>query len=279
MGLVTGAEAMVAGTLETLHAFPDRRLLGEDVIWSGDEETGFLSSHRIVSPMRHLGDGPYGPATGRRVRMRAIADCAVKDNQVYEEWLVRDQAAIVRAIGAEPRGFAAAQVARELQAGRTPTVFTPDDDVPGTYRAPEPSIEEALVYGELLEALWVDRNLARVREIHDEAVSLELPCGEVASGHAAADRFWLGYLAALPDARFDLEHLIGRADPGRSVRVAARWSLNGAHDGHGAFGAPSGADLYIMGISHAEMVDGRIIREWIVVDELAVWRQIAIAAG
>ena len=61
--------------------------------------------------------------------------------------------------------------------------------------------------------------------------------------------------------------------------MAARWSVQGSHEGHGAFGAPSGAELYIMGISHAEMVDGRIAREWILVDELAVWRQIAIATG
>lgn len=47
--LVTGSENVIAATMATLAEFPDRTLLGEDVIWSGDALTGFLSSHRIVS--------------------------------------------------------------------------------------------------------------------------------------------------------------------------------------------------------------------------------------
>ena len=36
------------GTMATLSEFPDRQLYGEDVIWSGDDEAGFLSSHRLI---------------------------------------------------------------------------------------------------------------------------------------------------------------------------------------------------------------------------------------
>ena len=56
--------------------------------------------------------------------------------------------------------------------------------------------------------------------------------------------------------RFAVEHLIGRSDPGRPVRVAARWSARGTHAGHGAFGAPSGAELYLMGISTRRWLTG-----------------------
>ena len=45
---------MIGATLATLAEFPDRTLLGEDVIWSGDEEAGFLSSHRLLSTATHL---------------------------------------------------------------------------------------------------------------------------------------------------------------------------------------------------------------------------------
>ena len=54
-----GAAAVVAGTRATLAEFPDRRLLAEDVVISGDEDGGFLSSHRIFSPMTHAGAGRY----------------------------------------------------------------------------------------------------------------------------------------------------------------------------------------------------------------------------
>ena len=67
MSVSTSIESVVTGTRATLAMFPDRRLLAEDVIQSGDEDGGFLSSHRIISPMTHLGDGTFGKATGSKV--------------------------------------------------------------------------------------------------------------------------------------------------------------------------------------------------------------------
>ena len=45
--IVFGNEGVIGATMATLAEFPDRRLLGEDVIWSGSPEDGMLSSHRI----------------------------------------------------------------------------------------------------------------------------------------------------------------------------------------------------------------------------------------
>lgn len=272
-------EDVVRGTLETLHVFPDRRLLGEDVIWCGNEDDGFLSSHRLTSPSTHLGDGAFGTATGKPVRMRTLADCACKDNEIYEEWLVRDHAGILQQIGQETSEFAFRKVAEERERGLQPGVFTPAQDAPGTYRAPETWSGEGDVYVDLLRRLWEDKDLSVIDRAYDEAVSLAHPGNHDAHGKAPADRFWLSYLAALPDAAFSLDHMIVRTDPGRPVRCAARWSLQGKHRGHGAFGAPTGADIYVMAISHAEIIDNRIVREWVLIDELAIWRQIAIHQG
>ncbi|MEM7026159.1 MAG: nuclear transport factor 2 family protein, partial [Pseudomonadota bacterium] len=52
-GIVMGNEAVIAATAATLTEFPDRELLGEDVIWCGDEDAGFLSSHRLYSTATH----------------------------------------------------------------------------------------------------------------------------------------------------------------------------------------------------------------------------------
>ncbi len=45
--VVVGNVDVIGATMATLAEFPDRRLLGEDVIWSGSPEEGMLSSHRI----------------------------------------------------------------------------------------------------------------------------------------------------------------------------------------------------------------------------------------
>ena len=52
--IVFGNEGVIAATMATLAEFPDRQLLGEDVIWSGSPEDGMLSSHRILTTATHL---------------------------------------------------------------------------------------------------------------------------------------------------------------------------------------------------------------------------------
>lgn len=279
MGLTQGIEAVVAATNATLHQFPDRRLLGEDVIWTGDDDTGcYYSSHRIVSPMHHNGHGMFGPPTGKRVTVRTIADTVLRAEQVCEEWLVRDHGAIIRQLGHDVGEFASRSIATEHSRGQTPEVFTPEIDVAGSYVAPEETSEHALMYAGTLESIWRS-DCTVVDSNYNEAVALELPGGLSECGKAEATRFWMSLISAVPDARFSVDHLIGRDDRGHPLRAAARWSVRGSHDGAGAFGDPSGAEIHIMGISHVEVIDGRIVREWVLIDELAIHRQIRLFKG
>ena len=62
-------------------------------------------------------------------------------------------------------------------------------------------------------------------------------------------------------------------------RVAVRWGLDGRHDGPGLFGRPSGAEVYVMGISHAEFGPRGIRREFVLYDEVAIWKQIVQHSG
>ena len=62
-------------------------------------------------------------------------------------------------------------------------------------------------------------------------------------------------------------------------RAALRWSLHGKHEGWGAYGAPSGAEIYILGISHAEFGPYGLRREFVLIDETAIWKQIALKTG
>ena len=279
MGLTQGTDAVIAATNATLHQFPDRRLLGEDVIWTGDDVAGcYYSSHRIVSPMHHRGDGMFGPPTGKRVKARTIADTVLRAGKVCEEWLVRDHGAIIRQLGHDVGDFAAQSIATERMRGQKPEVLTPQVDVAGSYAAPTETSEHALMYAATLESTW-QSDCRAIDANYDEAAALELPGGFSESGKAEATRFWMGLISSVPDASFSVDHLIGRDDPGRPLRAAARWSVQGTHAGAGAFGAPSGAPIYIMGISHAEVIDARITREWVLIDELAIHRQIRLFKG
>jgi len=271
-GLTTDNTGVTAQTLATLHQFPDRQLIGEDVIWAGYPDGSFLSSHRLTSVMRHMGDGSYGPASNRLVRSRIIADCWVVDGVVTEEWLVRDQAGLARRLGIEPRALAEQMAEQDLARTGKVEFFVPDHDRPGRY---QPEIQEgAEAYIEAYRRLWSQKDLSTVRDLYFDGAALHIPGAETRYGHADIDRFYLSYLAAFPDARFTLESATVNRDPGRPLRVALRWSLRATHSGFGHFGEPTGAPIYVMGLSHAEIVDGKIRYEWIVTDEVSIWKQI-----
>ena len=273
-GLTADNTGVLAQTLQTLHQFPDRQLVGEDVIWSDGGDGTFLSSHRLTSVMRHQGSGSYGPTSGRLVRSRIIADCWVVDGVVTEEWLVRDQAAFARCLGLEPRQLAREMAGDDLRRTGRPQFYLPEHDQPGRY-VPEIQRDEALdLYRAGYERLWGTKETAAVRDLYFQGAAVAVPGGDTLYGHLDIDRFYLGYLASFPDARFEVQSAIVNRDPGQPVRVALRWSLRGTHAGFGHFGAPTGAPVYVMGLSHAHIVEGRVTFEWIATDEVSIWKQI-----
>ena len=273
-GLTTDNRDVVSQTLQTLHQFPDRQLVGEDVIWAGYGDGSFLSSHRLVSVMRHQGDGSYGPASGRTVRSRIIADCWVVDGVVTEEWLVRDQAAFARCIGLEPKQLAQRMAEDDLRVMGRVGFYLPEHDQRGRYRPEVQQAPEIELYCRGQERLWHAKDLSAVRDLYFHGASLHAPGGETRYGHDDIDRFYSSYLAAFPDAALSVESATVNRDAGQAVRVALRWSLRGTHTGFGHFGPPTGAPVYVMGLSHAHIVDGRVTVEWMLTDEVSIWKQI-----
>ena len=276
--LVIGNKHVIAATMATLAEFPDRALLGQDVIWCGNADDGFLSSHRLLSTATHTHDGMYGKASGKKFTYRIIADCAAKNNHIYDEWLVRDQGAIVRQMGVEPKAFAADLITREGGPERCVKPFTPDLDVDGGYRSKGNDHPIGTRYRDILTGI-MGADMARINRDYDRAVQMELPGGVTGYGRGDADQFWMGLRAAFPSAKFEIHHAIGRDDPEFSPRAALRWSLTGRHDGWGAFGTPTGADVHIMGLSHAEFGPWGLRREYVLYDETAIWKQIVLKTG
>jgi len=276
--LTVGNEGVIGATLATLAEFPDRTLLGEDVIWSGTPESGMLSSHRLLSTATHLGDGVYGKATGRKLTYRIIADCHAVNNQINDEWLIRDQGAIVRQLGLDPKEYAADLIEREGGAESCTIPLNPTNDIQGPYTGTGNDNDWGRRYADILTRI-MSADLAVIPESYDRACQLEYPGGVTAHSHEAADRFWVGLRASFPAAQFSIDHQIGRDDELMPPRAALRWSLSGIHDGWGAFGPPSGAQVYILGACHAEFGPRGLRREYVLYDETAIWKQIVLHTG
>jgi hypothetical protein len=281
--VVIGNQNVIGATMATLAEFPDRRLLGEDVIWSGTPETGMLSSHRILTTATHSGDGIYGKATGKKLAYRVIADCHAINNQINDEWLIRDQGSIVRQMGWDPEDYARDLIARGGGPDVAARTFSPEIDQPGPYLGRGNDNEWGARYCDILTRI-MGADLTVVAAQYDRACQLELPGGVTGHSHGDAEHFWMGLRAAFPDATFSVHHQIGRDDPMMPPRSALRWSLQGKHSGWGAFGEPSGAQVHVMGLSHAEFgaVTGttpKLRREFVIFDETAIWKQILLHRG
>lgn len=281
--VVIGNEKVIGATMATLAEFPDRTLLGEDVIWSGTPEEGMLSSHRILSTATHTADGVYGPASGKRLQYRIIADCHAINDQINDEWLIRDQTAIVNQIGWDAKDYAADLITREGGPENAVRPLTPATDKPGPYKGRGNDNEWGAKYAEILTRI-MGADMAVIPAEYDRAVQSEFPGGVTGHGHGPVDRFWMGLRASFPDATFTIDHQIGRHDPLMPPRAAIRWALHGKHDGWGYFGAPTGAEVYVLGISHVEFASlgaarPRIRREYALFDETAIWKQILLHTG
>ena len=273
-GLTVGNQDVVSQTLQTLHQFPDRQLVGEDVIWTLAPDDSFLSSHRLISVMTHSGDGILGAASGRVVRSRIIADCWVQKQVVREEWLVRDQASFALCLGREPRELALELTQREIRSGEPVSFFLPAHDRPGAYR-PTIADDEAVhacIAG--LHRIWQFKETAAIRNVYFPGAVLHAPGGKSLYGHLDIDRFVVGYLASFPDARFEVHSALVNRDAELPTRIALRWSLLGRHSGFGHFGEATGADVFVMGMSHVYLTEGQIRMEWLLADEISIWKQI-----
>ncbi len=285
LGIAMGNQATINATMATIAEFPDRELYGDDVIWSGNEDDGFLSSHRLRTTGTHLGDGGFGPATGKRFTVFCLADCACKDDTIYDEWLIRDSGGIARQLGLDPKEYARDIILREGGPENCNPTYHPDRDVDGGYNSRGNDNEWGARLSDILTRI-MDKDFSVITAEYDRACRVHHSGGREGLSWAEADRMWVPFRSSFPNAKFEIHHVIGREDPMQPPRAAVRWSLTGKHDGFGAYGNPTGADVHIMGITHAEFGpfgnDDKpfsLRREWTLVDEVAIWKQILVQSG
>ena len=270
-GATTGCDSVVASTYATLHEFPDRQLLGEDVIHCEGSNSEWLSSHRIFSTATHLGHGYFGEPSGCSLRYRVIADCAVRDGVIFDEWLVRDFGAIVRQMGGTPEATARRIVA-------TSGGSTIESDT--AFRTVAPLYTHGGNGGMAGEQLVVAaKGILRgesdeVRGLFDRAAQFDLPGGLVVNGRDHGLAALRDLFVAWTIEDISVEHVMSRSDALRGTRGAARVSFSANHTLSGQFGEPTNRKVESMTIWHAEFTGGKIQRLFVLMDEVALWRQI-----
>lgn len=274
-GITRHATTMVDATYETLSAFPDRLLLASDVITAGTAKQGF-SSHRIISPMTNLGKTAFGPPTGLQVQTMNIADCEVNDGLITREWLIRDNLAMIRQLGFDPLSCAkviAGRVDEQQRSWLTSEYKRTAAGVSSTNFQPDPANTSHSFAANVLEGCWQSGDEERLTSSYAPYCVLHRAPLQGYSGRQQVLEHYRHLRTAFPNARLCIDHICDQPFDQGNQRIAVRWSVAGIHEGEFAGTAASGKPVYILGVTHWEVVDGRITAEWTVFDELSVIAQ------
>lgn len=281
-GLTYGRDKVIADSLRTMAAFPDIRLFADDVIWSGNDVDGFHSSHRIGWVGHNTGYSLYGPPTGRRVMRYGIAHCFVKENRVVEEWICRDELALIRQLGFDERALARQFAEEEAAAGLRTTEPIGQGEVARLAGQTTPAVLPPPLGGDFdvedftrraFHDLWNWRMLNRIDQLFAPNYVCRTSSNRSLSGRGDYKAYVLGFMAAFPDLALEVDHVCWLGNEHDGYRVATRWTLQGTHRGPSIWGKPTGQRIRLIGITHQLIQGGRFVREWTSFDEFALLKQ------
>ncbi len=278
-GLQYGRDKIVADTVHTVNAFPNVRLFADEIVWAGDDEVGFYTSHRTVISGHNTGYSKYGPPTGRKVACWCIANCVALANEIFDEWVIYDTAGLIQQLGFDlrekAREFGNAVDWDTLRGGhssepeRLPGQGKPDYRVfkSGSFD-PEDFVRV------LYQNVWNRRMLGTVRQAYAPDLRFQGSTGRAFSGRSEYQAFVLSFMAMFPDLALRVDDVYWMGNDAEGYLTSVRWSISGTHRGFGVYGAPTGRQINMWGISQHRIKGGVITQEWMLFNEFAVMQQI-----
>ena len=278
-------DLVIQNSVQKASAFPNAGGgFGEDVVWEQRGRNGFISSHRVLKSGTHSGFWTYGPPTGRHWVSRTVAHCLVQDGLITEEWLARDEYAVLECLGMDPAQVAAGLALKTPVTGKAFAPGQKNEAFAGRIRdaavlgvsgkRPDRYMRECRMVQSYFDTVWNQRLFHKAGDyVHDK-----IACHGVRMKRTQGiDPYQMGIidlLAAFPDAQMEIRDLVVNESPDFGLRIAAIWLLRGTYSGVPAYGAANHAPVTILGASHFELRDGKILREWRVYDEVAAMAQI-----
>ena len=266
-------DTVVQATYKTLEQFPDRQLIGEDVISFGSIKSTYLSSHRILSTGTHLGDGFYGKATGKKVIYRVIADCLVVNNNIVEEWIIRDEASILNQLGFKVSDF----VEQRISDGtfkKNDLEFTKNSFVQKNIMTECENIYAKTYKNSIINL--IEDKFSFEKKVYERSAQLYWFGGELINTVENIYEKWNLFLSCFKILKCEVSNSIALDQNNMRPRAALRWRLICLHNSNGFFGLPTNKEVEIYGISHAEFGKQGIIREFILIDEVSIWKQLLL---
>jgi predicted ester cyclase len=282
-GLQKGSRKIVADTHHTTGAFSNIQLIADEVIWAGDDEIGFHTSHRTLIRGTNDGDSKYGPASSKNVDVLVIANCVAKDNVIFLEHVLYNNSSLLQQLG-----LGVDEMAKQMSANPPPG--WPRDEA--TWKALRHSARPAQAIHlaqpidgfdvdrfsrELLDELWNGKNYDALSRHYSKNFAFEGATGRRFTGRQDYVLMLKELAGAFPDLQLEVDEVYWMGNDRDGYLSSERWSASGTHLGAGRYGSPTGCEVQIWGITQHQIIEGRIVREWMLFNELDLMMQIAAA--
>ena len=285
-GTLYTREDVVRDTIQRLVSLPERRGMATHVIWNGDDQKGFYTSHLVTGTGRKSQPGAYGAPTGRTFTSRTIADCMIFENKIYREWVVADPLSVMKQLGLDTHAYALAMAQTYFDKGLLAVDIGENRRMIGQY-PPESVADMSIANSDLerhtlawLHEVFNRRMFGKIKDVYAPTVQYHGPQMAEMYGVAAVMHQTIGLVGSIPDCSYEPQHICSVPCEEGGIKVAVRWIMEGHHIGYGLLhelGAPTGKRVQVMGMTHYHYKDGKIVDEWRVYDELSLSMQVKLA--
>ncbi len=281
-GLQLGNQKIIADTHHTTAAFPDIILDAEEVIWAGNDQIGFHTSHLTRISGTNTGSSRYGNATGKTVNFFVIANCVALQNDIFLEHVLYNTSAMLQQLGIDPWEKATRLVKNppagwprsqenwdQLRSATSPAI-------PISQAEPISGFDPDAFTREIHDNVW-NGDQSVITNSYAQNLFFEGATERTFSGRTAYRSYVNELRSVFPDLQLQVDEVYWMGNELDGWLISTRWSAEGTHLGEGVYRSPTDKTCQLWGITQWEVLNGVIQKEWQLFNELDLMMQILAA--
>ena len=278
-GLQLGNQKIIVDTHHTTSAFPDIILDAEEVIWAGNDQIGFHTSHLTRISGTNTGSSRYGNATGKTVNFLVIANCVALQNDIFLEHVLYNTSAMLQQLSIDPWEESARLVKNppagwprsqknwdQLRSATSPAI-------PISQAEPITGFDPDTFTREIHDNIW-NGNQSAIINSYAENLLFEGATERIFSGRTAYRQYVNELRSVFPDLQLQVDEVYWMGNELDGWLISTRWSAEGTHLGNGIYRSPSGRTCQMWGITQWQVLNGIVQKEWQLFNELDLMMQI-----
>ena len=125
------------------------------------------------------------------------------------------------------------------------------------------------------DKLWNRHEYDALSTSYDPNFAFRGPTNRAFSGFKPYQEFLSSIETAFPDLELQVDEVYWMGNDDEGYLSSERWSATGTHSGDGIYGAPTNRPVRIWGITQHKIIEGRIVEEWMLFNELDLMMQLA----